>query len=121
MRKAHTGFEDGRGPGAKECCWPLESEKHKTASSPQSLQEEGSPADTFIRAQWDQSGASDFQNYEEISVRCFKSLTLWEFATAAVGNKYRQFHVREEIISIISIMNMYSHKGELRTLADDQM
>ena len=75
---------------------------------PQSLQEEGRLADTLIIAQWDQFWTSDPQNYEVINVCCFKLLILWEFVTAAMGNKYRQFHLREEINYFYNFYSMWT-------------
>lgn len=48
---ALPGFEDGRRPTTKGCCWPPESEKRKTTGSPLEPPEEGSPAETIIIAQ----------------------------------------------------------------------
>lgn len=45
------------------------------------------PTDTLTSVQWNQTQTSDFQNYERISLGCFKLLNSWSFVTGATGTE----------------------------------
>lgn len=61
-------------------------EKTKKLVLAWSLQEEHSPADSWILVQWDLSQTSDLQNYHIINLHGFKPPGLWWFVTAARRN-----------------------------------
>lgn len=66
----------------------LEAEKARRQMPPTNLRKKKSAADTLILAQWDPFQTSDLKNYKiKKSVCCFKSLSLWQFVTATIGNE----------------------------------
>ena len=77
-RPAITDFEDGKGPGAKECELPPEAEKVKKMDSPKGLQERILPANTLISAQWQEPFWTLFKLLtSRPNLFFFKPLTFW--------------------------------------------
>lgn len=70
--------------GVKQCgkCLAVGEDKEKDLESPEGIQ----PYRHLILAQGDSFQISDLQKYEKINLCCFKTLSLWSFVKAAIGN-----------------------------------
>lgn len=77
LRPPTAGFEQGRGPGAKECSQPLGSRKGRETDRPPELPEGFTPANMLILAQGDPFLTSDLQNLKKINLYRFQSSGLW--------------------------------------------
>ena len=74
---AIAGFEDGRGPWAKEYGQPLAAGKGKETDPSPGREKERSPANTLLSVQWSPFQTSHSQDEKIINVCYLKLLSLW--------------------------------------------